>query len=66
MVVYNHCLTNGFSTDTLTIHLTGISGVFVGFGYIKIHGQVEFKINYHQFEKLYCSDMMDGVIPMHH
>lgn len=60
MVVANNGVVDRSSQKTIYIKLKGLSAQYYGFGFIKVHGLVEFNVLFNDFEKTYCSDMVDG------
>ncbi len=48
------------STDILKIKLEAIDARLIGFGYIRVHGLCQIKINYRNINKTYCIDITDA------
>jgi hypothetical protein len=60
MLEFNNAIVDSVSNDTIRVLLKGLSAAMFGFGYIKVHGLVEFEVIHNGVRKNYCSDMVDG------
>jgi hypothetical protein len=48
------------SKDKVEIRLEAIDARLIGYGYIKCHGLCQIRFIYHNFNKVYCDDIVDG------
>jgi len=48
------------SGDPVRVELEVLSPLMVGFGYVRVHGIVQFNVISDKIKKRYCSDMVDG------
>jgi hypothetical protein len=60
MIEANNGIIDQDAQETIHIKLKGLSAQYYGFGFLKVHGLVEFDVILDNFEKTYCSDMVDG------
>jgi len=60
MIEANNGIVDSDSQNTIQIKLKGLSAQYYGFGYVKVHGLVEFDVLFDNLQKTYCSDMVDG------
>lgn len=51
---------NPASKDTLRVRLEGIDSRLIGFGYIRVHGLCQIKVDYQTLHKVYCVDITDA------
>jgi hypothetical protein len=52
--------TDDSSLNTIKIELQAISPKLTGFGFITVHGLVQFKVQSSKLNKIYCADVKDG------
>jgi hypothetical protein len=60
LLEFNNAIVDSSSNDTIKIQLKALSAAMFGFGYIKVHGLIEFESIHNGITKNYCSDMVDG------
>ncbi len=60
MVKANNGLIDKSTPKTLYVKLNGLSAQYYGFGFVKVHGLVDFDVMFNNVKKTYCSDMVDG------
>jgi hypothetical protein len=60
MIEANKGIIDPISDNILRVELTGLSAQFYGYGFYRIYGLVEFNVSIGEFQKNYCSAMMDG------
>ncbi len=48
------------SVDKIEFRLEALDSRLYGVGYIKAHGLCQMKIKFNNFEKIYCTDIVDG------
>lgn len=53
-------LIDSTSSEKIEIRLEALDSRLIGFGVIKVHGLCQMKIRYNDFEKVYCTDIVDG------
>jgi len=60
MIEANNGIINQYAQNTIHFKLKGLSAQYYGFGFVKVHGLVEFDVSFNEIQKTYCSDMADG------
>ena len=60
MIEANNGTVDQNAQNTIYIKLKGLSAQYYGFGFVKVHGLVEFDVSFDDLQKTYCSDMVDG------
>lgn len=60
MIEANNGIIDQNAQNTIHIKLKGLSAQYYGFGFVKVHGLVEFDVLFDYLNKTYCSDMVDG------
>jgi len=60
MIEANNGVIDPTSDKIIRVELTGLSALYQGFGYVHVYGMVEFNAFVEDFQKSYCSVMVDG------